>query len=204
MVKGHGKLFVVSAPSGAGKTSLCRELIEQVDNIRFSVSHTTRTPRPNEVDAHDYHFIERKTFLEMVERKEFLEWAEVHGNLYGTSLDEWKRAKNDGADLLLDIEGVGAMQAKSSFPDAILVFIITPNLEELRLRLYGRHSDSEEEIERRFANAKKEISYLPKYDYIVINKDFDMALLGLMSIVYAERSRREVVIPSLPEEFKPA
>jgi guanylate kinase len=204
MHKGHGRLFVVTAPSGAGKTSLCRELIEQVSGLRFSISHTTRPPRPSEQTGQDYHFVDRPAFQAMIDKGQFAEWAEIHGNFYGTSVEEVEKAASEQFDLLLDIEGAGAMQVRAKWPESILIFVTTPTLEDLRTRLYGRHADSPVEIERRLANAKKEIAYLPEYDYVIVNKDFDEALLCLMSVIYAERSRREHVVPRLPEEFKPS
>jgi len=204
MLKGNGRLFVVTAPSGAGKTSLCRELTKQVKSLRFSISYTTRPSRGQEKQGRDYHFVDRATFKAMIDAGKFAEWAEIHGNFYGTSFETLEQAKSDEVDLLLDIEGRGAMQIRKKRPDAVLVFITTLTLEDLRSRLYGRHADNPDEIERRLNNAKKEIAYLPKYDYIVINDVFDEALLNFMSIVYAERSRRDAVLPVLPEEFRPS
>jgi guanylate kinase len=203
MHTGRGRLFVVTAPSGAGKTSLCRELVEQVRGLRFSISHTTRPLRGEEKSGHDYYFVDGPGFQKMIAEDKFAEWAEIHGNYYGTSLEEVDRAAADHVDLLLDIEGKGAMQIRSRRPDSTLIFVTTPTLEDLRTRLYGRHADSPDEIERRLANAKKEIAYLPEYDYIIINNDFDEALLCLMSIIYAERSRTKYAKELLPEEFNP-
>ena len=203
MRKGKGRLFVVSAPSGAGKTTLCRDLIEQVKGLRYSVSHTTRPPRKYEEEGRDYYFVDDQTFQEMLDEGKLGEWARIHGHNYGTSVEEFARAKRDGVDLILDIEGYGASQIRDKWPESVLIFVTTRNLEVLRTRLHERGENTREEIERRLANVRREITYLPQYDYIIINEDFDEAVLGLVSIIYAERSRRDYVISELPEEFRP-
>ncbi len=202
MRKGAGHLFVITAPSGAGKTSIGRELEAQIEDIRYSVSHTTRPVRPGEVSGEDYHFVDEATFRAMIDRGEFVEWARIHGHYYGTSIFELERAKTERVDLLLDIEGEGARQIKSKFPEAVLVFILAPSYEELKSRLHERGQDSLEEIDRRMANARREISYLPEYDFIIVNDDFDVALLRLMSVVFAKRSERKAMWPHLPDEFR--
>lgn len=202
MTQGAGRLIVLTAPSGAGKTSLCRELVDQVEDLRYSVSYTTRPTRGGERDGIDYNFVTRETFQGMIEKGRFGEWAEIHGNLYGTSLDDLERAREEKIDLLLEIEGKGAGQIRKRWPDSILIFLTVSDFDELRSRLYSRASDSREEIERRISHVQSEIAYMPSYDYIVINDDFDVALFKLISIVFAERSRRDAILPTLPWTLK--
>ncbi|MCB9591188.1 MAG: guanylate kinase [Sandaracinaceae bacterium] len=184
-------LFALCAPSGAGKTTLCRHLLETFEGFRFSVSHTTRARRGAEVDGVDYHFVSRDTFDGLVERDRFAEWAEVHGNRYGTSLDELDRARADGnTGLLFDIDHQGARQLRARVPDAITVFVLPPSMDELRRRLEGRGTDAEDEIERRLAAARDEMRHYGFFDYLIINDDFDQAAATLSAIVVAERARR--------------
>jgi guanylate kinase len=185
-------LLILSSPSGAGKTTLTRKLREQFPNMRFSVSHTTRKPRTNEVDGKDYHFVERKQFDELVEREAFLEWAHVHDNCYGTSLAEIERAKSDPqcGGIIFDIDYQGARQIRAKVPDAVAVFILPPSLIELERRLRGRASDSDEVIRKRFAVAQVEIEHYGFFDYLVVNDDVEKAFQHLQGIILAERSRR--------------
>ncbi len=202
MEKGAGALFVVTAPSGAGKTTLCQELIRGVENIRCAVSHTTRKPRPKETNGVNYHFVSEEKFQEMIDAGRFFEWARIHGNFYGTSVAEYEKARDDGVDLLLEIEGQGAMQVKKRHPGAVLIFIVTPRFADLKARLDNRGKDAPDEIERRMQHAKQEISFLPEFEYVIINDDFDEALKRLMSIVYARRSLRETMMKQLNDEYK--
>jgi len=202
MQQGAANLFVVTAPSGAGKTTLCNELIRRVPKIRYAVSHTTRKARDNEVDGENYHFVAESTFKKMIDEGRFFEWTVIHENLYGTSIDEYKRAQKEGVDLLLEIEGNGAMQVKSKHADAVLIYIVAPAMDDLRTRLNSRGKDSPEEIERRLRHAKKEMTFLPNFEYVIINDDFEEALLRLTSIVYAWRSLRETMMPQLSDEYK--
>jgi guanylate kinase len=185
-------LLILSSPSGAGKTTLTRKLREKFPNLRFSVSHTTRKPRINENDGNDYHFIDRKTFDELVERDAFLEWAHVHENCYGTSLAEIERAKAEPgcAGIIFDIDYQGARQIRAKVPDAVSVFILPPSMIELERRLKGRATDSEEVVRKRFAVAKVEIEHYGFFDYLVVNDDVENAFRHLEGIVLAERSRR--------------
>ncbi|RUM88612.1 MAG: guanylate kinase, partial [Thermovibrio sp.] len=152
-----GLLIVISAPSGTGKTTLVHMLLKEFPDLEFSVSYTTRPPRPGEVDGRDYHFVDRKTFERMIEEGDFLEWAEVYGNLYGTSRTQVLKALNEGKDVILDIDTQGALQVKKNFPEAVLIFILPPSLKELERRLRNRGTDDEETIERRLKTAREEI-----------------------------------------------
>jgi guanylate kinase len=185
-------LLILSSPSGAGKTTLTRMLQEKFPELRFSVSHTTRSPRPNEVDGRDYHFVDRRRFVELVGEGAFVEWAEVHGNLYGTSLGEIERARaTQGCrGMIFDIDFQGARQIRAKVHDAIGVFILPPSMEELEKRLRGRKSDSEETIQRRFQAAKREIDHYALFDYVIVNDNLHNAFEHLSAIVLAERSRR--------------
>ncbi len=185
-------LLILSSPSGAGKTTLTRKLREKFPSMRFSVSHTTRKPRANETDGKDYHFVDRKTFEELVERDAFLEWAHVHENCYGTSIAEVERAKADPdcSGIIFDIDYQGARQIRAKVPDAVAVFILPPSMTELERRLRGRASDSEEQVRKRFAAAHVEIEHYGFFDYLVVNDDVDEAFRHLEGIVLAERSRR--------------
>jgi guanylate kinase len=185
-------LLILSSPSGAGKTTLTRKLQERFPELRFSVSHTTRQPRGNEVDGRDYHFVTRERFQELVREKAFLEWAEVHGNLYGTSQEEIDRARATPGcgGMIFDIDYQGARQIRAKVHDAIGVFILPPSMDELERRLRGRASDSEEVITRRFQAAKREIDHYALFDYVIMNDDLKTAFEHLAAIVLAERSKR--------------
>lgn len=184
-----GNLFVVCAPSGAGKTSLVRALLEREPGTRLSVSHTTRARRPGEEDGKDYHFVSRAQFDEMVGRGEFLESAEVHGNLYGTS-ELWVRQQRaEGADIILEIDWQGARQVRRLMPDAIGVFILPPSAEALRQRLYDRRQDAPEVIEARLRAARGEIAHVDEFDYVIINSEFSEAVEDLVAIVRSARLR---------------
>jgi guanylate kinase len=185
-------LLILSSPSGAGKTTLTRMLQERFAELRFSVSHTTRHPRPKEVDGRDYHFVTRERFCELVAEDAFLEWAEVHGNLYGTSIAEVERARADGCrGMIFDIDYQGARQIRAKAPDAVAVFILPPSMAELERRLRGRASDSEEVILRRFQAAKREIDQYALFDYVIMNDNLPAAFEHLAAVVLAERSRRQ-------------
>lgn len=185
----EGILFVVSAPSGAGKTSLCRELIDSFPDLRHSISFTTRDARNGEQDGVDYLFTNTDVFQQMIEEQHLAEWAEVHGNFYGTSLQTLNIAAGEGVDLLLDIDCQGAAQLKKNYQRGVFIFILPPDFAELEKRLYSRGTDNEEVIRRRLENAEKEISEAPWYDYLVINDDFNSAKKKLAAIITAERCR---------------
>ena len=187
----EGILFIVSAPSGAGKTSLCRELVDSIQDLRQSISFATREPRQGEVDGVDYHFVTPDIFREMVDRKQFAEWAEVHDHCYGTALQTLTDAAANGTDLLLDIDCQGAAQIKKNFDRGVFIFILPPDYEKLEERLRHRGTDAEEVIRRRLANARKEIPQARWYDYLVVNDDFQDAKDCLVSIITAERCRSD-------------
>ncbi|MEE4255182.1 MAG: guanylate kinase [Desulfuromusa sp.] len=179
----------MSAPSGAGKTSLCRELIDSFPDLRQSISFTTRGARDGEQDGVDYFFTRPDAFQQMIEEKHLAEWAEVHGNFYGTSLQTLNIAAGEGVDLLLDIDCQGAAQLKKNYQRGVFIFILPPDFAELEKRLYSRGTDNEDVIRRRLENAEKEISEAPWYDYLVINDDFNSAKKKLAAIITAERCR---------------
>lgn len=198
---GTGTLFVVSAPSGAGKTSLCREMLTIFPNLSLSISYTTRPRRNGEQDGKDYYFVSREGFDRMVDDGAFAEWAEVHGNYYGTSRTILQQALEAGSDVLLDIDFQGAAQLRESRLDGVFVFILPPSMSELRSRLEGRNTDSRDVIEQRMINARAEISQASQFDYLVVNDHFEQAVDRLRSIILAESMRTSRIIAGLPEEF---
>jgi guanylate kinase len=186
-----GDLFIVSAPSGAGKTSVVKTLLSGTTNIALSVSYTTRQPRPAETDGKDYHFVSRETFLEMAQRGDFLESAEVYGNLYGTSQSWIREEIAKGRDILLEIDWQGAAQVRRVFPDCIGIFILPPSLQALETRLRGRGQDSDEVIARRMQAACDDIAHVAEFDYVIINDKLDDAVQQLNAIVIAAGLRRD-------------
>lgn len=196
----RGLLFVVSAPSGAGKTTLCKELISIVSGLRPSISYTTRKPRPGEVHGQDYFFVAEQTFQDMVERNEFAEWASVYGHLYGTPRSALIEMMDKGIDVLLEIDTQGAMQIKRKFEDAVFIYIMPPSIEALRARLLQRGGDSTEEIERRLQKAREELWRYREYYYIVRNDDMKQAIKELEAIVIAERIKTKRLDLSWLEE----
>ena len=184
-----GHLYIVAAPSGAGKTTLVRMLLENDPGIRLSISYTTRAPRPGEQDGREYNFVEMAAFRAMVERGEFLEWAEVHGNCYGTSRLWIEREMAAGRDVLLEIDWQGAQQVRQLFPAAIGVFVLPPSMDELARRLTGRGTDSADVIARRLAAAHEEMRHVFEFEYVIINDELQRALADLLSVVRASRLR---------------
>ncbi len=182
-----GNLYIVSAPSGAGKSSLVQALVAGDDRLRLSISYTTRPPRPGEEDGVHYHFVSRETFLEMLERGLFLESAEVYGNFYGTSQPWIEAQMAQGHDVLLEIDWQGAAQVRRLIPSAIGIYILPPSLEELQRRLCRRGQDSPEVIARRLAAAREDMSHALEYDYLVVNERFELALDDLRAIVRSQR-----------------
>ena len=196
-----GTLFIVTAPSGAGKTTLVSGLLERDPLVRLSVSYTTRAPRTGEVNGQHYHFIDVQGFRALRDKGEFLEWAEVHSNYYGTSkrwLEEQIRA---GRDILLEIDWQGAQQVRKVFPKAVGVFILPPSVEELERRLRGRGTDSEDVIARRVLGARGEMRHVAEFDYVIINEDLPAALEDLVAVVRASRLRYANQEARKPEFF---
>ncbi|KAB2313026.1 guanylate kinase [Betaproteobacteria bacterium SCN2] len=183
----QGILYVVAAPSGAGKTSLVKALLQKDAAIRLSVSYTTRAPRPGETHGVDYHFVSVEEFRQMAARGEFLESAEVYGNYYGTSQAWISGEIAAGRDILLEIDWQGAAQVKKHFPEAVTLFILPPSIEALRERLSNRGQDSADVIEKRMAAARDDISHAAEFEYIIVNDDFDQALLDFLAVVRASR-----------------
>ena len=185
--KHHGRLFMVTAPSGAGKSSLVSALLNHDHSLVLSISHTTRDPRPEEKDGREYHFISVAEFEERKEKGEFLESALVHGNYYGTSRVWIEQQMAAGRDVLLEIDWQGARQVRSKFPDTVGIFILPPSIDTLSARLHKRGTDSEATITRRLLGAGAEIAHAPEFEYVIINDDFETALSQLQSIVTASR-----------------
>jgi guanylate kinase len=200
-----GDLFVVVAPSGAGKTSLVNRLLGVEPGIRLSVSHTTRAPREGEVDGREYHFVSRSAFEAMIATGDFLEHANVYGNYYGTSR-KWIESELAGEhDVLLEIDWQGARQVNKLFPHMVGISIVPPSLEELRRRLQGRGKDSPEVIEKRMAGAREELAHVLEFSYIIVNERFEAALSDLQAVVRASRvtcAQQQVRLAKLIAEFK--
>lgn len=186
-------LLILSSPSGAGKTTLTRMLLDRFRDLRFSVSHTTRAPRHMETPGKDYHFVSREEFQAMAAAGAFVEWAEVHGNLYGTARTEIDRATAEASctGMIFDIDYQGARQIKAALPQAVGVFILPPSLAELERRLRGRGTEDEETTRRRLKNAKGEIEHYGIFDYVIVNDEINRAYEQLRGVVYAERCKRE-------------
>lgn len=200
-MKRDGILYIISAPSGAGKTTLCKEVIDIFPYLRHSVSYTTRYPRPGEAHGKDYFFVSREEFQRMIDAGEFAEWAEVHGNLYGTSVRTLEECRRSGVDLILDIDCQGARQLKECYHGGVYIFILPPSYDELRRRLNGRSSDSHEVIGRRIDAAAGEIRESRWYDYIIVNDQFSKAVEELKSVMIAERCRTSRVLEAVSEQF---
>lgn len=184
-----GKLFIISAPSGSGKTTIVQHLLDKVPGLEFSVSYTTRAPRAGEVPGRDYHFVDEPAFRRMIDADAFYEWAVVHNDLKGTSRAFIEERLARGADVLLDIDVQGAKQVKTVNPEAVLVFILPPSFPVLAERLRGRGLDNEAEIQRRLAKARNEIRRYEEYDYVVINEELAASVEAVRSIIQAERQR---------------
>lgn len=178
-----GTLFVISAPSGTGKTTLCNRLIRKMPDLRLSVSYTTRPPRKGEVNDVHYSFVSEKKFKGMIDRGEFAEWAIVHGNMYGTSIKRLKKMNREGYDIILDIDVHGALQIRKSYENAVYIFILPPSMSILKQRLIGRRTDSAETVLERLDNARAEIANYKNYDYIVVNDNIEEAYRDLKSII---------------------
>ena len=199
----NGLLYVVTAPSGAGKSSLIKGLLAADRGVTLSVSYTTRPPRPGERDGREYHFVDLRTFEAMLERGEFLESAEVHGHRYATSQKVIEATRARGLDLVLEIDWQGAEQVRRLHPDCTGIFILPPSLAELERRLRGRAQDAEDVIRRRLRNAEEEMTHAVEFKYAIINNNFDDALRDLQAIVRAERLATGRQLARHPEVFKP-
>ncbi len=184
-----GQIFVLSAPSGTGKSTIAEALMERMDGLAYSVSHTSRLPRGDEKDNIDYHFVDRNTFLKMTRQNAFLEWAEVHGNLYGTTLETVQRQMSSGWDIIMDIDVHGGRNVRKQIPDSILIFLLPPSLKILKKRLIDRGTDGGQVIKERMAQASREIENCSWYDYIVINDDLETAISEVQAIITSARCR---------------
>jgi guanylate kinase len=196
-----GLFFVVSAPSGTGKTTLCTRVLESIDNLKFTVSTTTRQPRPNEVNGIQYHFVTEEKFQSMIAADQFAEYANVYGNWYGTSREELETHREQGKDLLIEIDVQGARSLKRLYPESVLIFIHPPSFDDLRRRLLSRATDSEEVILRRLSIAAQELAEMPHYDYLIENQVLDAAVTDLKSVILAERRRCSLVLPEIARRF---
>ena len=187
----RGLLFVVSAPSGTGKTTVGERLVGKVPHVSRSRSYTSRPPRPDETMGVDYNFVSRDTFEDMIRRDAFLEWADIFGNLYGTGRQDTQATLDAGIDLVLVIDVQGARQVRQRAADAVNIFVLPPSFETLKARLRGRNSDTDEEIARRLETARREVSAVDEYDYVVVNDDVDRCVREMDAIMTAERARRQ-------------
>ena len=197
-----GTLFIVTAPSGAGKTTLVSGLLERDPLVKLSISYTTRAPRAGEEDGRHYHFVDVSTFRQLRDKGEFLEWAEVHNNYYGTSKGWLEAQISAGKDILLEIDWQGAQQVRKVFPKAVGVFILPPSVEELERRLRGRGTDSEDVIARRVLAARGEMRHVAEFDYVIINEDLPTAIDDLVGVVRASRLRYANQEARQPEFFR--
>jgi guanylate kinase len=188
--KGAGLIFIISAPSGTGKTTLVKELIRQLPGLQFSVSYTTRLPRPDEKDGEDYYFVSHSVFQKMVEQNEFLEWAEVLGNRYGTPRPDLKKIEHEGVDLILDIDTQGARTVTKEISQPVLIYLLPPSLKVLKERLMKRGVDSLERIKFRLSNARRDMEEAYGYHYVIVNDRVEDTFEKLKSVVIAERCRR--------------
>ena len=203
----RGTLFVVSSPSGGGKGTIIREVLDVVPNLSYSVSFTTRAPRPGEHNGREYFFISPELFHEMVASGEFLEWACVHGNYYGTAKQQVAEETAAGVDIVLEVDVQGAASVRQLLLDSVSIFILPPSYEVLKERLIARGTDSPEELEVRLRNAPEELRQYSAFDYVIINDEVDRAVAQLASIIYAERARcvrQENLVREVIEKFRPA
>lgn len=201
-----GILTVVSGPSGAGKGTICKELLKNNENIKLSVSATTRAPREGEQEGVNYYYKTHEEFKKMIEEGDLFEYAERYGNFYGTPKAAIMENLEKGQDVLLEIEMIGALNVKKMCPDSVLIFVLPPSLEELKKRLVGRGTETEEQIEKRFSMAYEEIQTLKEYDYFIINEDVEIAAKDIESIIAAEKNKteryKEAILKEFEEEYK--
>lgn len=197
----QGLILVISGPSGAGKTTLCQNLLESTENLKYSISVTARSPRGDEANGVDYYFVNEQEFEQMVMEEKFAEWAKVHGNYYGTKREFLEKSISDGSDILLDIDVQGGIKIKEKYPEAVLIYVVPHSLEELEDRLRNRGVDSEETIKRRLLNVRREINYLPKYDYLIFTEGIEKSLEKAKVIITAERNRVKRIPLCIYERF---
>ena len=197
-----GQLYVITGPSGVGKSTIIRRLRKEVPGVGYSVSHTSRKPRKKEADGVNYHFVDRETFEKMIGEEAFVEWAEVYHDLYGTSFASLRSQTDQGLDVVMDLDSQGAKNIKKSFADSVLIYILPPSLQELEKRLRGRAADDEAEIKARLEKARKEIENCVEYDHIIFNENLDKTLEEVASIILSERSRRSRRLPLVEKTFK--
>ena len=202
MVKRKGLLLVVSGPSGAGKGTICKSILEQNDHIKLSVSATTRKPRTGEVHGVNYFFIEKEEFKTMIEQGEFLEYAQIYDNFYGTPKAAIMETLEKGQDVILEIEMQGARQVKEVYPEGIFVFVLPPSLKELKNRIVGRGTETAEEIEKRFSCAFEEIKQIDDYDYFIVNQDVEKSVKELESIISSEKNKVTRYKNNIIDKFK--
>lgn len=195
-------IFVLSSPSGGGKTTLTSEIVSRVPGIRRSVSYTTRPPRNSEIDGVDYHFVSEEEFRKMIRQNEFLEWVEMYGHLYGTAKKEIEKSRYSGTDLILTIDTEGAQNVKKLFPDAVTIFIAPPSIETLKERIAKRREDDPEEAEKRLQHAVLELKKMGQYDYIVVNDYLEEAVKELEAIITAARRKSHRVLPFIEKMLK--
>ena len=196
-----GQLYVISGPSGVGKSTIVHQLRNEVKDLAYSISYTSREPREKEVDGVNYHFVDRETFEKMIQEKAFVEWAEVYDALYGTSLDVLRNQMSQGLDVMLDIDSQGAANVKKQFEESILIYILPPSLDILGERLKGRGTDAEEVIRARFEKAIKEIKRCVDYDYIVFNEEIDRAVEEIACIILSNRARKSRRLSTVEKVF---
>ncbi len=194
-------LFVISAPSGTGKTTICERILQKIPDLKMSVSHTTRKQRPGERHGIDYYFVDKETFQEMIKNEDFVEWAEVYGNFYGTSKKVINELLSGGSDILLDIDTQGAKNIKKLYPASVLIFILPPSIKELERRLKKRNEE-EETIRKRIEKASEEISQYIFYDYVIINDDLERAVSEVFCVICAERLKKDRINGKLMDKFK--